>query len=286
MFKKIFLLCFLLCATALPAKEVVLVSVAPTRTFVKEIAGDTVDVKIVVPAGADSHTFEPTPKQMLEMSHAAIWFRLGDGFEPKLLRLFNSYSPNMEIVDLRENVTMMCQPHHHHENGSHSCSEDARDIHTWLSPKEVKKQALTIANALIKRYPKNKDFYEERLTHFLNRLDDLNRTIQKTLQDKKGTTILVSHPAYGYFARDYGLIQVSIEFDGKDPTPRQLTNLLKMAKEKKICTIFTQPQHSNKGAKLLAKEIGAEVMPLDPYSEDYFANMRKLAESFRCEKKH
>ncbi len=266
---------------ALHAKPTVLVSIAPHKTFLKEIAGDTVDIQVVVPAGASSHTFEPTSKQMIQMSQADIWFRLGEGFEKRLMQVLKNYNPGIQIVDLREHINMICSDHVHH-HGHHKCSEDMRDVHIWLSPREAKKQAIDITETLMKKYPQNKEFYRKNLHTFLTRLDALDKELTNKLVSHKGASFLVSHPAYAYFARDYGLTQLSVEFEGRDPTPKQLTTLLKQAKELNICTIFLQPQHSNKGAKLVATHIQADVISLDPYSEDYFTNMRKLASSFSC----
>lgn len=277
----LFLILLLTPYWSLQAKPTVLVSIAPHKTFVEEIAGDTVAIQVVVPAGASSHTFEPTSKQMIQMSQADVWFRLGEGFEKRLMEVIKSYNPGIRIVDLREHIDMICSGHVHH-HGHHRCSEDMRDVHIWLSPREAKKQAIDIAETLSKKYPDNKELYKNNLHSFLTKLNALDRELTNQLAPHKGASFLVSHPAYAYFARDYGLNQLSVEFEGRDPTPKQLTDLLKKAKELNICTIFIQPQHSNKGAKLVASHIQADVISLDPYSEDYFTNLRKLASSFSC----
>jgi zinc transport system substrate-binding protein len=276
-----FFIIFITPWVSLYAEPTVLVSIAPHKTFVKEIAGDTVTVQVAVPAGSSSHTFEPTSRQMIQMSQADIWFRLGEGFEKRLLHVLNSYNPDIQVVDLREHANMICSDHDHH-HGHHRCSEDFRDVHTWLSPREVKKQAIDIANTLIKKYPQHQALYKKNLQTFIEKLVTLDSDITKTLASQKGSYFLVSHPAYAYFARDYGLKQLSVEFEGRDPTPQQLTKLLRQVKDLNICTIFIQPQHSNKGANLVATQIQASVVTLDPYSEDYFVNMRNLANSFGC----
>jgi zinc transport system substrate-binding protein len=91
-------------------------------------------------------------------------------------------------------------------------------------------------------------------------------------------TILVAHPAYGYFCRDYQLRQISIEFEGKDPTPRQLTKVLEDARQNQIKKVFIQKQYSNKGARLIASTLNASVINLDPYSENYFSSMLEIAQ--------
>ncbi len=257
-----------------------LVSIAPHRAFVEAIAGDTVDVDVIVPAGASSHSFEPTPKQMTQVSKAEVWFQVGESFETKLSEVIKSYAPSMKLVNLWESVDMICVDSSH---AHHQCSHNFQDIHIWLSPKEAKTQAKTIAVALSELYPQHKELYEARLHQFLRELDQLDVDIRKQLANCNTKIMLVSHPAYAYFARDYGLQQLSIEFEGRDPSPQQLTKVVKQAKDSGVKTIFIQPQHSNKGAHLIAKHINAEVVSIDPYSEDYLENMRFIAKKVFCE---
>lgn len=253
----------------------VLVSVAPHRFFVEKIAGDTVEIQLMVPAGASAHTFEPTPKQTIAASKADIWFRIGESFEDKAISALKSYNPKLKIADLRDNLTLITDPTHvcqHHKG----CA----DLHFWLSPRLAKIQADTITKALIETYPENAELYRERLEIFKNELTAIDLQISEILKDLKNRTIMISHPAYGYFAKDYDLTQFSIEFEGKDPTPKLLTKILDEAHKKNIKTIFTQPQYSNKGALLIAKEINAKVVSLDPYSENYFESLITIAKHF------
>lgn len=254
----------------------VLVSVAPHRFFVQKIAGDTINIGLMVPACASAHTYEPTPKETLAAAHADIWFRIGESFEDRAIQALKSHSIHLKIVDLRDNLDLISDPTHvcmHHKG--------CVDLHFWLSPKLAKIQADTIAKALIETYPENRDIYTSRLAIFKEELDAIDLKISDILKDLKNRTIMISHPAYGYFARDYHLNQFSIEFEGKDPTPKLLTKILKEAHDKQIKTIFTQPQYSNKGALLIAREIGARVESLNPYSEDYFDSLILIAQHFR-----
>lgn len=223
--------------------ESVLVSVAPHRYFVKRVAGDTVDVMLLVPVGASSHTFEPSPRQMIEASRADLWFLVGENFEKKALS-----SLNVKGVDLRKGLSLL------EERGCSCCSNGA-DPHIWMSVQLAKIQVETIANALSEAYPSFKRLYEENAKAFIAELDVLDQELQSLLADRKERPLLVSHPAYGYLCRDYGLTQLSIEFEGRDPTPQILTRLLQTAREKRVRTLFTQPQYSAKGAHLIAKEL-------------------------------
>lgn len=255
--------------------EYVLVSVAPHRFFVNKIAGQTIRVGLMVPAGASAHTFEPTPKQTLLAGKADIWFRIGESFEDKAIQALKSHRAEIRIVDLRDGIDLIIDDQHtckHHKGSA--------DLHFWLSPRLAKIQAETIASALIQVYPEHRELYLSNLKLFKDELDQIDCEIQSIIKDVKQKTIMISHPAYAYFAKDYGFTQFSIEFEGKDPTPKLLTKILQEAQDKGIKTIFTQPQYSNKGALLIAKQIGASVQSLNPYSEDYFESLLFIAKQF------
>jgi len=252
----------------------VVVSVAPHKFFVERIAGDTVKVGLMVPAGASAHTFEPNLKEMMAASKADIWFQIGESFEAKAGGALKSYNSHMQFIDLRKDLSLISDHlcHHHHA----SCY----DLHFWLSPTMAKTQSQTIADALIATYPENKETYQKNLQLFLQELDQLDQEIHKIVANAKNRVIMVSHPAYGYFCRDYNFKQLSIEFEGRDPTPQQLTKILTDARKAHIHTIFIQMQYNSKGAKLIAQELGTRVVTLDPYSEHYIKSMLEIAENF------
>jgi zinc transport system substrate-binding protein len=259
----------------------VLVTLSPYKFFVEKIAGDTLDINVMVPAGSSAHTYEPTPKQMLSASHADLWFIIGEPFEHRALAVLQTHNPKLITIDMRQGIDLIYAHEGDPENASCVCHcHTGVDLHFWLSPKLAKQQAKTIAEALIRYYPERKNRYIQNLEMFLKELDLLNEEIIKILSPLQNRVILVSHPAYAYFCRDYKIRQLSIEFEGKDPTPQQLTKLLQKAHQNQIRTIFTQRQYSNKGAKLIAAELNAKIVELDPYSEDYINSMREIATRF------
>lgn len=265
-------------------KPSVIVSVAPHKFFVEKIAEGTVTVDLMVPAGASSHTFEPTPKQMLNASKADLWFQIGEGFEPRASGALRSHNSGMQLVDLRKDLSLIYDSDC---SKGHCCAAHAKadcvDPHFWLSARQAKIQAKTIADALSQRYPQNANLYAQNLTLFSQQLDTLDHEITHLLASLKNRTVMVSHPAYAYFCRDYQLQQLSIEFEGKDPAPQQLTKILEQARKEKIKTIFIQMQYNNKGARLIANEIDARVVTLDPYAEQYFDTMRAIAHQFAAQ---
>lgn len=265
---------FLNSSESLPLSHSVLVSVAPHKFFVEKIAEKTVKVILMVPAGASAHTFEPNPKEMLAACNADMWFQIGENFEIKAGSAIKSHHPEMQFIDLAKDLSLIsdsqCQHHHH----------SSYDLHFWLSPQQAKIQAQTIAEALIQKYPEHAAIYLKNLNQFLHEITELNKQIREIIAQSTQRTIMVSHPAYAYFCRDYDFTQLSIEFEGKDPTPKQLTRILQAAQAAKIQTIFIQPQYSNKGATLIASKIGAKLITLDPYSENYFETLLSIAKHF------
>lgn len=274
----ILILCFS-CATKKDEgpSRIILVSIAPYKFFVEKIAGDTVSVQQIVPTGSSPHSFEPTSRSILKASRADAWFRIGESFEKRAKQAMLSHNEKMQVVDLREGINTI---HAHHEGHGHQCQhEDCRDPHIWLSPREGKKQARIIYETLTELYPENAEQYRKALRKFEKELDDLDLELEQILLPLKGKTILVSHPALAYMGRDYNFTQLSIEFEGKEPSPKQLTKLLEMGRQLNTDRIFIQEQHLSKGARLVANELDADVVEINPLSENYIENIRFIARS-------
>lgn len=268
------ILLFLLWVLPLAAHErLALVSMAPYVGMVKDLTQNEVAVELLVPAGFSTHTYEPTPKQIIRATKASIWFAVGELFETRVKAALETENPKLVLIDLREGLNLIVD-HHCHECASH-------DTHIWMSPKMMQKQVEHMAKGLTLVFPDLKDVIEKNKLALIAKLETLDSAIHTLLDSKKDKTVFVSHPAYGYFCREYGLKEDSIEFEGKDPTPKQLYNLIEAAKKEGVGTIFIQKQYSTKAAELVAKEIGAKLVLLDPYSEDYFASMLEIAKQFR-----
>ncbi|NGX43388.1 MAG: High-affinity zinc uptake system binding-protein ZnuA [Chlamydiae bacterium] len=261
-----------------PLSRSVVVSIAPYKFFVEEIAGNTIDVDLMVPTGGSPHSYEPTTRQILATSKADIWFQIGESFEARAFQALKSYNPEMEVIDMRKGIDLIDEKGHVHCH-HHNC----KDPHIWLSPRLVKKQAEVIAATLSQHYPEHAERYEKSLRKFQQKLDGLDVQIGSIVQQAKSRSFLVSHPAYAYFCRDYGLMQLSIEFEGKEPTPQHLTEVLNRAREMGAKVVFIQAQHLSKGARLVAEELDAEVVELDPLDENYFENMLHIAKSIAAQ---
>lgn len=256
-----------------PQKPVLLVSIAPYRYLTEQIAGPTFQVLAAVPPGADPHSFEPTSQQMQQLLQGQIWFRIGEPFEEKSLSLLRQKNKDLIVQDLREGISLIPESSTHCPH----CSENHLDRHIWLSPKLAAVQAETIAAVLAQKFPEQKPIFEKNLGQLKATLLSLDQEINALLKDVEGRALLVSHPSFGYFCKEYGLTQLSIEYEGKDPRPKHLEHLLQEAKEHKVTIAFAQPQYNNKGAQILAEKLHLPVRLIDPYGPDYVETLTKLA---------
>jgi zinc transport system substrate-binding protein len=278
--------CLILHAAAGASAEPVpvFVSILPEKTFVEKVGGSLVNVSVMVLPGANPHSYEPRPAQMGALSKARLYFAIGIGFEDAWLRKFASANPGMKIVHLDEGIEKIPMVAHHHDDGKDLPEEHqgAPDPHIWLSPPNVKKIAEKICRALIETDPSNHAAYEENLGRFQREIDSLHAHLSGLFSDKKGAKFMVFHPAWGYFARTYGLEQVPVEVEGKEPKPAQLRALIEEARREGIKVIFVQPQFSTRSAEAIAKAIGGEVVVADDLRQDWEENLRNQAERFKA----
>jgi len=276
----------------------VFVSILPQKYFVQQIGKDLVDVQAMVRLGASPATYEPKPQQMVALSKAKIYFAIGVPFENAWLEKIVSVNLNMNVVHTDHGIQKLEMVAHHdhddhaeeHDDEKHhdevAKDEDHHeheglDPHIWLSPPLVKIQASAILAALQEADPAHKTIYEENFNDLMARVDKLDNELKKTFAGKKGLQFMVFHPAWGYFAHAYGLEQVPIEIEGKDPKPAQLKELIEHSRESGIKVIFVQPQFSTKSAKIVAREIGGQVAFADSLAEDWMGNLRQVAEKFK-----
>ncbi len=258
-------------------KLVVFVSIPPQKYFLQQIGKQRVDVQVMVQPGASPATYEPKPRQMAAISRTHIYFAIGVPFEKTWLKKIAATNPNMQVVHTDHGIPKI--PMAANQIGSDHHGE--LDPHIWLSPKLVMIQARTYLNALIKIDPDHRAVYEANTNLFISKLADLDADLKQIFADKQGLQFLVFHPSWGYFARSYGLKQVPVEIEGKDPKPAQLKTLIEHAKKQHINIIFVQPQFSSRSAELVAKEIGGQVIFADPLASDWSVNLREVAAKFK-----
>ena len=273
------------------AKPTVFVSILPQKYFVEQLAGDLVDVEVMVQPGASPATYEPKVSQMKKLASSAIYFSIGVPFERAWLQRIAAVNQQMSIVETDKGIEKLAMAKHLHDHEEHGhddghedhegAKEDGLDPHIWLSPELVKVQTTIIAGALKELLPDKGVIIEKNLTRFNDRVEQLDVELSSTLEEKRGLRFMVFHPSWGYFAHNYGLEQIPIEFEGKGPKSSQLRQLIGMAKKLNIRVIFAQPQFSRKSARLIAREIKGQVITVDPLAENWLSNMREVADKFK-----
>ena len=259
----------------------VIVSILPQKAFVKAVGGEHVNVTELIPPGGSPATYEPKPSDLVNVEEADLYFRIGFiPFEESHAGKFASLNPGMKIVDTSRDVELRFfgeLEEHAHEEDEEEHHHKEVDPHIWLSPLQVKKQVDVIADALSEVDSDNSAEYLENAESFKKELDEVHAEIEMKFKELKTDKLMVFHPAWGYFASEFGLEQIVIEQDGKEPTAEQLQNLIDKAREENIKVIFIQSQFNKEIAGGIAEEIGAVVVSIDPLSEDYTNNLRNIA---------
>jgi len=284
------LFCLLVISNVEAQQVQVTVSISPQKYFVERIGGENVRVMVMVPPGYSSHTFEPKPRQMVELLHSLVYFTIGDTFEKSIIERIRDVNSKIMIVRTEEGIEKipaavrpLDEEHHvEAEEEHHEHSHGSLDPHIWLSPPLVMIQARHIMNALVKVDPGRKDQYIRNYTAFISELTALDAELTTLFSEsKEKTAFIVFHPAWGYFARTYGLRQIPVEIEGKEPKPAELMRLIDFARDNGIKVVFVQPQIQPASAEMLAREIGGQVVAVDPLAENWLHNLRIVAEKFK-----
>lgn len=265
---------------ALAAPLEVTVSIAPQKHFVERIGGEAVKVNVMVRPGASPHDYEPTPQQMAALARSKAYFAIGVEFEQAWLPRFRSAAPGLAVVDSTVGIQRLKMAGPRSAGGeSHAHDHAGDDPHVWLSPPLVRIQAMNIRDALIRLDPARAADYHrnhEAFARAINRIDEEVLAALGAVPPER-RKFLVFHPSWGYFARAYGLTELAIEVEGKEPGPRQLAAVIDIARRENVRAIFIQPQFARKSADTVAQALGARVAVLDPLAEDWAANLRAAA---------
>jgi len=243
-------------------KILVAVTILPEAEFVEKVGGERVKVVVMIPPGASPHTYEPTPKQLVEVSKAKIYFKVGSGvdFELSFMNKIIEVNRNIKVVDCSEGIQVL-----------------DKDPHIWLSPRNARIMVKNIYDALVQIDPENKDYYYQNMKSYIQELDNLDKEITRILANVTNRCFMIYHPAWGYFARDYNLTQIPVEKEGKKPTIQGLMALIDQARKLKMKVIFVSPQFDVKKAETIAESIHGKTVFLDPLAKDYVKNLRSAA---------
>lgn len=239
----------------------VAVTVPPQAYLVERIGGERVTTEVLMASGASEETFSPSPRQLVALSRADVYVLVGHPaflveerhVLPALVR-----SPDVRVVAMWAGA-------------------GGDDPHVWTAPRHMRSAAVRVADALSDLDPPGAPTYRARLESFLAELDALDAEIRRELSGLARRRFLVTHPAWGHLAAQYGLEQVAIEEEGKEPGPRALVALVERARAEGVSTVFSQQGFPDAAARAVAAELGARVVPLDPLARSWLDNTRATA---------
>ena len=259
-------------------KAIITVTIEPLRYFTEAIAGENYQVVSMVPKGSSPESYDPTPQQLVNLSKSQAYFRIGHiGFEQAWMKKLEANCPDMKIYDTSKGIDLIRDKGHWHGNHFH---EGGVEPHIWNSTQN----ALIIADNI---YQALCELDSTHQADYKNRLDSLKQSIQQTdaetrkLLENADSTFLIYHPALSYFARDYGLKQISIEEGGKEPSPAQLKKLIETCRNENVHTIFVQQEFDQRNAQLIAHELGIDIVSINPLSYDWTEEMLQTAKALK-----
>ncbi len=262
-------ICLLLLAFLSQAELLrVFVSLPVHKTFVKKITGEYSQVSSMLEQEHDLHSYEPNLQKIRSLSKAKLYINSGLPFERLLLKRIKQVNPNLIIVNGIAGIKLVKSEHNEH---------DELDFHIWTNPLLVKQMAKNILNSLIKIDVKHKQYYTNNYKKFIAELNILDKDIRAIIDSLSKRNFMVFHPAWGYFANNYGLTQIAIQHEYKESSPKDLIKVIKLSKSKNISTIFIQDESSRRFVNQIANAIDAKIVYINPLAVNYIQNMRYVA---------
>ena len=272
-------ICFACGNTAQKSEKAILtVTIEPLRYFTEAIAGENYQVVSMVPKGSSPESYDPTPQQLVNLSKSQAYFRIGHiGFEQAWMKKLEANCPDMKVYDTSKGIDLIRDKGHWHGDHFH---EGGVEPHIWNSTQNALIIVDNIYQALCELDTTHQADYKYRL-------DSLKQSIRQTdaetrrLLENADSTFLIYHPALSYFARDYGLKQISIEEGGKEPSPAQLKKLIETCRNENVHTIFVQQEFDQRNAQLIAHELGIDIVSINPLSYDWTEEMLRTAKGLK-----
>ena len=247
------------------SEKIITVSIAPFRYFVDKIGGTDFKVNVMVPAGADPHTYEPFPEQIIQLRKSIAYISNGYlGFEMTWLDRFYEINSTMKRLSLGDKIDPLGSAHLH--EGGHV---EVADPHYWVSPQSAVIMAISVKNLLSALNPAGKTKYETNCDALVLKIKEIDRNAFKLFSGMTNKSFMIYHPNLEYLARDYNLEEIPVEYEGKEPPPSRIRELIDRGRKDKIKVIFVQREYDTKNAKAIAGEIGARIQIIDPLSEDW-----------------
>ena len=255
----------------------IVVSIAPLKYIVEQITAGDFEVDVLVPAGTSPETFDPTPRQMQNVQDATLLFTTGlIEFEQNIVERLENKS---NVISLSRGIELIEGSHshedhaaEHHEGHSH---HHGTDPHIWTSPRELKTMARNAYEAIIKQYPDSVK-YTAAYNDFVAQLNNLDTMCQQMCEASSARAFVIYHPALTYFARAYGMEQIAVETDGKEPSARHIATLIEQAQAKGAHSLLYQKEFPRSVVDVIARDMGVEAQEIDPLKENVIENIAEI----------
>lgn len=255
-------------------EAIITVSILPQKYFVQALIGDRFVVNVMVAPGASPANYEPTPRQMAALSNSGLYLKIGHlGFEEAWIPRFQRSYPSLKIVDLSSGIKLLGEEEDDDDHDHAHSHKHGIDPHVWMSPKQARQIVTNTAAALTKYDEACKDLIAHNRDSLLLVIDDLDRQYTKALAPIQNRKFIIFHPALTYLANDYHFEQIAMEFEGKEPSPAYFKSIVDRAKSEEIRLLFIQKEFDIENARQMAREIGAELIQIDPLAEDWYSQM-------------
>ncbi|WP_068672848.1 metal ABC transporter solute-binding protein, Zn/Mn family [Oceanobacillus sp. Castelsardo] len=267
----------------------------PIQYAIERIAGDSITVESIYPPGVDAHSYEPTSKDITDIAKSDAFIYLGAGMEAFAETAADALSnQDVKLIELGKHEELF-QVEETEEAGHHAEQDEVHDghhhgdhdPHIWIDPIRMLEMSNLIKQELISLNPEQASLYNDNFTTLEEDLLELDNQYTNTLKDKKNKKILVTHAAYGYWEKRYGLQQIAINglSSNSEPSQKELTNIVNQANKSKLKYIIFEQNTSNRVSEVIQQEIGAETVVIHNLSvltdddiqnhEDYLTLMEK-----------
>lgn len=246
--------------------RVITVTIEPLRYFAEQLVGDRAEVTTLVPKGSSPETYEPTAQQMVALGNSMMFIKVGDlGFERTWVAKLGDLADGIEIVDTSEGIATV-----------ESTSRGVTDQHTWMSCANALVIVKNIYNSLRKADPENASFYEGRYNALVAKIEKLNAELTESLKTVEGSSFIIYHPALTYFAKEYGLHQLAVEEDGREPSAASLAKVIDEAKAERVRLMLVQQEFDRRNAEIVAKALNIGMTTINPLSYEWEKEMRDI----------
>ncbi|MEG1616432.1 MAG: zinc ABC transporter substrate-binding protein [Bacteroidales bacterium] len=265
-------------------KRTVTVTILPQQYFAQKIAGDKFDVHVMVPAGSSPESFDPSPTSLVKVENSEAYFKIGHiGFELAWMDKLSRLAPDLKIYDNSQGIDLL-------HNEGHTCShtdghahehlgEEGVDPHTWTSPRNAAIIANNMLKAFIEMSPADSAYFRSNYNGLMEEINATTHTVDSLLTDLPARSFVIYHPSLTYLANDYHLNQFAIENEGKEPSAQYLKSMIDSVRATGAKVVFIQQEFDEKNAQVVASEVGAKVVSINPLSYNWSEEMIQIAKS-------